>query len=63
MRLKRLLWQNFLAGLMRGFGTAIGFTLLGGLVILLLRHMVTWDLPGLGSFLAELTQIVLDKLE
>ena len=60
---RRLLTINFLAGLARGFGSAIGFTILGGVVIILLRRIVDWNLPWLGGHLAELIQIVLDKLE
>lgn len=60
---KRVLKINFLAGLARGFGSAVGFTILGGLVIILLRRMVDWNLPWLGGHLAELIQVVLDKLE
>ena len=60
---RRLLRTNFLAGLARGFGAAVGFTLLGGAVVILLRRLMEWNLPGLGKFLAELTQVVLDRLK
>ncbi len=59
---KTLLINNFLGGLARGFGTAIGFTLLGAIVIYFLRQAVLWNIPIIGNFIAELVKIVQDKL-
>lgn len=53
---RRLFFINFVAGLGKGFGQAIGFTVLAGLVLYLLS---TWvDLPVIGEFIAKLINIV-----
>ena len=59
---KRLLYANFIAGLARGFGMAIGFTLLGALALYFLRMMVMLNLPFIGGFIAEIVKIVQDHL-
>lgn len=58
---KRMLWTNFLLGLARGIGMAIGFTLLGALVIYILRRIAASSLPVLGDFIAQLMDIVESK--
>lgn len=59
---KALLYYNFIGGLARGFGTAIGFTILGALVVYLLRQAVLLNLPFIGGFIAEIVKIVQDHL-
>jgi hypothetical protein len=55
---RRLLITNFIAGLARGLGMAIGFTILGALVIYLLQKLVLLNLPLLGDFIAHLVKLV-----
>lgn len=57
---KKLLYLNFIGGVARGFGMAIGFTVLGALVIYLLQKMLT--LPIIGDFISEIVKIVQEKL-
>jgi len=53
---RRLFLINFVAGLGKGFGQAIGFTVLAGLALYLLS---TWvNLPVIGEFIAKLINIV-----
>jgi hypothetical protein len=59
---KALLYYNFVGGLARGFGTAVGFTVLGAVVIYLLRQSVLLHLPFIGGFIAEIVKIVQDHL-
>ncbi|MFY9175705.1 MAG: DUF5665 domain-containing protein [Peptococcia bacterium] len=59
---KKMLVTNFIAGIARGLGMAIGFTILGALVIIFLRQLVMLNLPLIGDFIAELMQIVNDKM-
>jgi hypothetical protein len=54
----RMLLLNFAAGTARGLGMAVGFTLLGAVVILLLRNTFWDNLPGIGHFVAEVVRIV-----
>ena len=59
---KRLLYINFIQGLARGFGMAVGFTLLGALIIYFLRQLIKLNLPIIGDFISEIVRIVLEKL-
>ena len=59
---KQLLWTNFIAGLSRGLGMAIGFSILGAVVILVLQHLAILSLPVIGDFLAEIVRMVQHKL-
>ncbi|MFZ5354657.1 MAG: DUF5665 domain-containing protein [Bacillota bacterium] len=59
---KTLLINNFLGGLARGFGTAIGFTILGAVVLYMLRSAVLLNIPIIGNFIAEIVKIVQDNL-
>lgn len=59
---KRLIYLNFIAGLARGFGMAVGFTLLGAVVIYLLSRTFVTNLPVVGKFIAEIVAIVQDDL-
>ncbi|NPV26627.1 MAG: hypothetical protein HPY81_04030 [Firmicutes bacterium] len=54
----RLLYINFMAGLARGLGTAVGFTILGAVVLIILERLLVWNLPVLGGFIAEIIKIV-----
>lgn len=55
---RKMLFSNFLAGLARGFGASIGFTLLAALIIYLLRYLVRWNLPVIGRFISDIVNIV-----
>jgi len=52
----RIFLINFVAGLGKGFGQAIGFTLLAGIVFFILASWV--DLPIIGKYIANLINIV-----
>lgn len=54
----RLLWFNFLIGLLRGLGTALGAGLLAGFAYFLLKRIVVLNLPVIGGFIAELSKYV-----
>ncbi|HHW18054.1 MAG TPA: hypothetical protein GXX30_04045 [Firmicutes bacterium] len=57
-RPRRLIYLNLLGGLSRGVGLAVGFTLLGALVIYILTRSFLLNLPIIGNFLGELVWIV-----
>ena len=50
---KRLLWVNFVSGVARGFGFAVGFSILGALAMLVLSRLAARNVPLIGEFLAE----------
>ncbi|MEW6546179.1 MAG: DUF5665 domain-containing protein [Bacillota bacterium] len=54
----RLVYLNLLAGLARGLGMAIGFTILGAAVIWFLRSSFLINMPVIGSWIAQLVRIV-----
>ena len=49
---------DFLAGLARGFGMALGFSLLSGLVLIFLQRLAFENVPVIGGFIAELMRII-----
>lgn len=59
---KKLIRRNFVAGLSRGFGMAIGFTVLGAIGLYFLQKLVMLNLPIFGNFIAEIVKIVQDRL-
>lgn len=52
----RLFFLNFLAGLGRGLGFALGFTVLAAIVIYLLRRAVS--VPVLGNYIAKILEFI-----
>ena len=61
--IKRMIWVNFLGGLARGFGIAVGFTLLGALVIYLLQQSFLNNLPVIGKVIADIVEIANERLQ
>ena len=55
---KRLIWINFLSGVSRGVGIAVGFAVLGGLLLVILRPLAMKNLPVIGDWIAEIVRIV-----
>lgn len=60
---RKMLLYNFLGGLARGFGMAIGFTILGAIALLILQKLVMLNLPVIGDYIAKLVKIVQLKIE
>ncbi|HHW08938.1 MAG TPA: hypothetical protein GXX29_03065 [Firmicutes bacterium] len=59
---RRLLWLNFISGISRGFGIAVGFTLIGAVFLLLLARIAALNLPIIGEFIADIARIVQNEL-
>lgn len=57
----KLMYVNFLAGVFRGFGMAVGMTVLFALLVYLLHRLAA--LPVIGNFIAELVKIVTEELK
>lgn len=60
---KRMVWLNFLGGLARGFGVAVGFTLLGAIVLYILQKTFLNNLPVIGNIIADIVRIANEKLQ
>ncbi|HOV79500.1 MAG TPA: DUF5665 domain-containing protein [Bacillota bacterium] len=54
----RLMYINFIAGIARGVGIAVGFTILGAIVVYILRELVMLNLPFIGGLIAEIVRMV-----
>jgi len=55
---KKLLWKNFISGIAKGIGTGIGFTILGAIVLIILRRVVLLNIPIIGRYLKDILDIV-----
>lgn len=60
---KRFISTQFLAGLLRGAGMAVGFTLLGAVIVLILQRLAQQNLPIIGNFLVEIVEFVQRRME
>ena len=59
---RKRLWFEFLGGIARGVGFSVGFSVLGALLLYLLRNVALANLPVIGKLLAELVRIVENNL-
>lgn len=55
---KELLIRNLLAGISRGIGIGIGVTIITAILILLLRKLVTLNIPIIGEYIADIVDVV-----
>ncbi len=55
---RRMIMSNFVAGLARGVGMALGFSLLGAVIVYLLRDLASRNLPVIGDFIAQIIAVV-----
>lgn len=55
---KHMIFINFIAGLARGLGVAVGATILGALFLMFLFRLAELNLPGIGFFIAKIVKIV-----
>jgi hypothetical protein len=60
---KRMFWTNFWGGVARGVGMAVGFTILGALLVLILQDLARRNLPLIGDALAEIVRVVQGQME
>ena len=59
---KRQFRVNFMAGVARGLGAAVGFSVLGALMLAILRQLITANVPVIGGFLADVVRMVMDRI-
>lgn len=58
-----LIWRNFIAGLTRGIGIALGFTFFAATIVYLLQLLGALNLPIVGDYIADIVRIVQRQLE
>ncbi|MDK2990953.1 MAG: hypothetical protein PWP48_186 [Clostridiales bacterium] len=60
---RKIFWSNFMAGLWRGLGMAIGFTILAAVILYILQKLVVLNLPYIGQFISDIVRIVQQNME
>lgn len=60
---RKMLAINLMAGIARGLGMAIGFTILGAVVLYLLQKIVMLNLPLIGNFIADIVEMVNEHMK
>jgi len=55
---RRMIANNVLYGICRGFGFTLGFSVLGAAIIALMRSMVIENIPLIGGIVAEVIRAV-----
>lgn len=53
---RRILWVNFLSGLARGFGMAIGFVILGAIAVFIIRTFLMENMPEIGEYIGQILE-------
>lgn len=59
----QLIWRNFISGLSRGVGIALGFTFFAATIVYLLQFLGALNLPIVGDYIADIVRIVQRQLE
>ena len=59
---RKLIWTNFIAGMSRGVGIAIGFTIIASTIVYLLQIIISFNLPFVGHFIADIVKQVNNHL-
>ena len=54
----KLILINFIAGLAKGLGIAIGATVIFAILLSFLQSLILLNLPGIGNLIAEIVHIV-----
>lgn len=54
----RMITLNFFAGLARGFGFAVGFAILGAIMLYMIQRLVILNLPIIGGVVTEIVKLV-----
>lgn len=54
----RMISLNLFAGIARGFGFAMGFAILGAIVLYLMQRLVVLNLPIIGGIITEIVKLV-----
>ena len=55
---KQIIFRNFLAGISRGVGIGIGITVITAILIIVLNHLVTLNIPIIGEYISDIVAIV-----
>ena len=59
---RRMLVNHLLYGMLRGLGFSIGFTVLGALLVVILRHFFEENIPQISGFIAEVIHAIQERM-
>ena len=59
---KKLLITNLIAGISRGVGIGIGVTIISAVLVIILKKIVTLNIPILGEYIVDIVNIVQKSL-
>ena len=59
---RRMLLNHLLYGMLRGLGFSIGFTVLGALLVVILRHFFEENIPQISGFIAEVVHAIQERM-
>ena len=55
---KELLFRNIWSGIAKGIGIGIGVTIITTIIVIILQKVVTWNIPVIGEYIADIVDIV-----
>ena len=55
---KELFWRNIWSGIVKGIGIGIGVTIITAIIVIVLQKIVTWNIPVIGEYIADIVDIV-----
>ena len=55
---KELFWRNIWSGIVKGVGIGIGVTIVTAIIVIILQKIVTWNIPIIGEYIADIVDIV-----
>lgn len=55
---KELLFRNIWSGIAKGIGIGIGVTIITAIIVIILQKVVTWNIPVIGEYIADIVDIV-----
>ncbi len=50
--------RNLLAGILRGIGIGIGFTIITAIILIILRRIVMLNIPVIGEYIGDIVDII-----
>ena len=59
---KELIFRNIWSGIAKGIGIGIGVTIITAIILIILQKIVTWNIPIIGEYIAEIVDIVQSNL-
>ena len=55
---KKLFFRNLWSGMVKGIGIGIGVTIITAILVIILRKIVTLNIPVIGEYISDIVEIV-----